>query len=83
MTRDELWAGTEASLETFLKAQEKSIQFLGRLVRSHASKTKAYLDDIHYPGKYLDNHGKSRRRYYQEQGLKVIRITYGDKEDRG
>ena len=65
-----------------MKAQEKSIQFLGRLVRSHASKTKAYLDDIHYPGKYLDNHGKSRRRYYQEQGLKVIRITYGDKEDR-
>lgn len=66
-----------------MKAQEKSIQFLGRLVRRHASKTKAYLDDIHYPGKYLDNHGKSRRRYYQEQGLKVIRITYGDKEDRG
>lgn len=59
-----------------MKAQEKSIQFLGRLVRTHASKTKAYLDDIHYPGKYLDNHGRSRRRYYQEQGLKVLRITF-------
>lgn len=59
-----------------MKAQEKSIQFLGRLVRTHASKSKAYLDDIHYPGRYLDNHGKSRRRYYQEQGLKVLRITF-------
>lgn len=59
-----------------MKAQEKSIQFLGRLVRTHSSKTKAYLDDIHYPGKYLDNHGRSRRRYYQEQGLKVLRITF-------
>lgn len=62
-----------------MKAQEKSIQFLGRLVRTHSSKSKAYLDDIHYPGKYLDNHGKSRRRYYQEQGLKVIRITFDTK----
>ena len=59
-----------------MKAQEKTIQFLGRLVRTHSSKTKTYLDDIHYPGKYLDNHGRSRRRYYQEQKLKVIRITY-------
>lgn len=62
-----------------MKAQEKTIQFLGRLVRTHESKTKAYLDDIHYPGKYLDNHGRSRRRYYQEQGLKVIRISYSPK----
>lgn len=62
-----------------MKAQEKSIQFLGRLVRAHASKTKAYFDDLHYPGRYLDNHGKSRRRYYSEQGLKVIRITYKNK----
>lgn len=59
-----------------MKAQEKSIQFLGRLVRTHKSKTKGYFDDIHYPGKYLDNHGRSRRRYYQEQGLKVIRISF-------
>lgn len=59
-----------------MKAQEKTIQFLGRLVRAHSSKTKAYLDDIHYPGKYLDNHGRSRRRYYKEQGLKIIRITF-------
>lgn len=61
-----------------MKAQEKTIQFLGRLVRTHSSKSKAYLDDIHYPGKYLDNHGRSRRRYYQEQGLKVIRILFKD-----
>ena len=59
-----------------MKAQEKSIQFLGRLVRSHSSKTKAYLDDLHYPGKFLENHGNYRRRYYKEQGLKVIRITF-------
>lgn len=59
-----------------MKAQEKTIQFLGRLVRTHSSKSKTYLDDIHYPGKYLDNHGRSRRRYYQEQKLKVLRITF-------
>lgn len=59
-----------------MKAQEKTIQFLGRLVRTHSSKNKTYLDDIHYPGKYLDNHGRSRRRYYLEQGLKVIRISH-------
>lgn len=62
-----------------MKAQEKSIQFLGRLVRSHSSKTKAYFDDLHYPGRYLDNHGKSRRRYYSEQGLKILRITHKSK----
>lgn len=65
-----------------MKAQEKTIQFLGRLVRTHVSKTKAYLDDIHYPGKYLDNHGRYRRRYYQEQGLKVIRITFKNGKSR-
>ena len=59
-----------------MKAEEKTIQFLGRLVRSHSSKSKAYLDDIHYPGRYLDNHGRRRRNYYIKQQLKVIRVTF-------
>lgn len=57
-----------------MDSQEKSIQFLGRLVRTHASKSKVYLDDIHYPGNYLDRHGKHRERYYREQKLKVIKV---------
>lgn len=55
-----------------MDAQEKSIQFLGRLVRTHKSKSKVYLDDIHYPGSYLNRHGKHRKQYYQKQELKVI-----------
>lgn len=55
-----------------MDSQEKSIQFLGRLVRTDKSKTKVYLDDLHYPGNYLNRHGKHRKQYYQKQGLKVI-----------
>eukprot|EP00975_Prorocentrum_lima_P029224 6136425-Prorocentrum_lima.AAC.1 len=39
-----------------MDSQEKSIQFLGRLVRTDKSKKKVYLDDLHYPGPYLDRH---------------------------
>lgn len=55
-----------------MDSQEKSIQFLGRLVRTDKSKKKVYLDDLHYPGNYLDRHGKHRKQYYQRQELKVI-----------
>ena len=55
-----------------MDSQEKSIQFLGRLVRTDESKNKVYLDDLHYPGNYLSRHGRHRKQYYQKQGLKVI-----------
>lgn len=55
-----------------MDGQEKSIQFLGRLVRTSKGKTKAYLDDLQFPGRYLSRHGNHRKRYYKEQGLKVI-----------
>lgn len=57
-----------------MNSQEKSIQFLGRLVRTDESKNKVYLDDLHYPGPYLDRHGKHRKQYYQRQELKVISL---------
>ena len=57
-----------------MDSQERSIQFLGRLVRTHESKRRAYLDDIHYPGDYLNRHGNHRRNYYKKQGLKVIEL---------
>lgn len=55
-----------------MDSQEKNIQFLGRLVRTHKGKDKAYLDDIWYPGNYLNRHGRHRKVYYQKQNLKVI-----------
>lgn len=57
------------------KAEEKTIQFLGRLVRLHKSKSKAYLDDIQYPGHYLGKHSRARIRSYRKQGYKVILIN--------
>lgn len=57
-----------------MDSQEKSIQFLGRLVRTHKNKNKAYLDDIQYPGRYLNRHSKHRKKYYLNQKLKVIVI---------
>lgn len=57
-----------------MDAKEKTIQFLGRLVRTNKSKNKAYLDDLIYPGDYLRKHGYHRRRYYKEQHLKVLVI---------
>lgn len=58
-----------------MDSQEKSIQFLGRLVRTHKSKRRVYLDDIHYQGSYLNRHGNHRKRYYQKEGLKVIDLA--------
>lgn len=57
------------------KAEEKNIQFLGRLVRLHKSKSKAYLDDLQYPGYYLSKHSRARERSYKKQGYKIIHIT--------
>ena len=57
-----------------MDSQEKSIQFLGRLVRTHKSKSRVYLDDIQYFGDYLTRHGNQRRMYYQKEKLKVIQL---------
>lgn len=62
-----------------MDSQEKSIQVLGRLVRQHQSKSKAYLDDLVFPGHYLLRHGKHRKTYYQKERLKVISIHYDSK----
>ena len=55
-----------------MDAREKTIQILGRIVRTHASKNKVYLDDLIYPGDYLYRHAKHRKNYYYQQRLKVI-----------
>lgn len=55
-----------------MDSNEKSIQILGRLVRTHESKKKAYLDDIAYNGSYLTRHANHRKRYYLAQKMKVI-----------
>lgn len=59
-----------ASMDT----REKTIQILGRIVRTHASKNKVYLDDIQYPGDYLARHAKHRKNYYYQQRLKVVYV---------
>lgn len=55
-----------------MDSNEKAIQILGRLVRKHESKSKAYLDDLIFPGHYLARHGRHRKVYYQREKLKVI-----------
>lgn len=55
-----------------MNSQEKSIQFLGRLVRTYKGKNRVYLDDIQYQGEYLSRHSKRRARYYKQEKLKVI-----------
>lgn len=57
-----------------MDSNEKSIQILGRLVRQHASKNRAYLDDLVFPGHYLMRHGNHRKTYYQRENLKVILV---------
>lgn len=58
-----------------MNSNEKSIQILGRLVRKHESKSKAYLDDLAYQGTYLSRHSKHRVRYYKKEKLKVIELS--------
>lgn len=55
-----------------MDSNEKAIQILGRLVRKHESKSKAYLDDLVFPGHYLSRHARHRKVYYQREKLKVI-----------
>ena len=55
-----------------MSSEEKTIQFLGRLVRTFKGKNKVYLDDIQYQGKYLSRHSRRRARYYKDENLKVI-----------
>lgn len=57
-----------------MDSNEKTIQVLGRLVRQHESKSKAYLDDLCFPGHYLSRHNRHRKVYYQKEKLKVLRI---------
>ena len=55
-----------------MSSEEKTIQFLGRLVRTFKGKNKVYLDDIQYQGQYLSRHSRRRARYYKDENLKVI-----------
>ncbi|MCM1438820.1 MAG: DEAD/DEAH box helicase family protein [Roseburia sp.] len=55
-----------------MSSEEKTIQFLGRLVRTFKGKNKVYLDDIQYQGQYLSRHSRRRARYYKDESLKVI-----------
>lgn len=57
-----------------MDSNEKSLQILGRLARTHMSKKKAYLDDLVFPGNYLKRHGNHRKNYYLKEKLKVIKI---------
>lgn len=57
-----------------MDSNEKTLQLLGRLVRTHKGKTKAYLDDIQFNGKYLTKHGNHRKKYYKKENLKVITL---------
>lgn len=56
-----------------MDSNEKSIQILGRLVRTHDSKKRGYMDDLMFPGNYLTRHSKHRLRYYKSEELKVIK----------
>lgn len=59
-----------------MSSEEKTIQFLGRLVRLFEGKDKVYLDDIQYHGpRYLSRHSKRRARYYRKEKLKVINLA--------
>lgn len=59
-----------------MDGEEKTIQLLGRLVRTHISKSVAYMDDLIFPGKYLSKHGRHRKNYYLREDLKVINIPH-------
>ena len=58
-----------------MSSEEKTIQFMGRLVRTFKGKNRVYLDDIQYQGQYLSRHSKRRARYYRKENLKVIDLS--------
>lgn len=57
-----------------MDSNEKTLQLLGRLVRTHKGKNKTYLDDLQFNGKYLSKHGNHRKQYYLKENLKVIKL---------
>lgn len=57
-----------------MDSNEKSIQILGRLARTHMNKKRAYLDDLQFPGHYLKRHGNHRKTYYQKENLRIIKV---------
>ena len=57
-----------------MDSEERAIQILGRGVRMHKSKNKVYLEDLMFPGRYLNRHAKHRKNYYLVENLKVIML---------
>lgn len=54
-----------------LKSESATIQALGRAVRLHNSKNKAYIYDFLDKEKYLVEHSKKRLKHYKNQGFEV------------
>lgn len=50
------------------------LQLIGRLIRTHKSKDKVYLEDIYDKGSYLMRHSKHRILHYKKEGFKVIEL---------
>lgn len=50
------------------------IQWLGRMLRKHHTKSKVYIDDIYDLGIYLKRHSKHRVKFYKDQGFRVLEI---------
>ena len=67
---------------TSFASNEKSIQLLGRLVRTFSGKTKAYLDDLMFTSEthYLYNHSRKRLRYYKNEKIKTIILKINEKK---
>lgn len=65
-----------------MDSKEGTIQLLGRLVRKSEQKTKAYIDDVLFPGSYLMRHGRHRKNYYIGEQLKVIQLPRDKKKRR-
>lgn len=57
-----------------MDSNEKTLQLLGRLVRTSKGKIITHLDDIQFNGKYLTKHGNHRKKYYLKENLKVIKL---------
>lgn len=47
-------------------------QLWGRLERKHASKSKAYMDDLFDEGHYLKRHSKHRINYYRRENMRIL-----------
>lgn len=59
-----------------MDSNEKVIQILGRLVRTHESKKQGIIEDLMFEGNYLGRHSRHRLRYYKSEKLTVIKIPY-------